>query len=157
MKLRRFRADDLQEIARLFSGTISSVNKKDYSQEQIKAWSGRCDRLLQNRQQFMDTYTIVAAEENRIVGYGNIDDTGYLDQLFVHKDYQRKKIATAICDELERHVYTKGIEAITVHASITARTFFEKRGYETISKQEAELDEIKLTNYLMKKDEKKYE
>lgn len=41
-------------------------------------------------------YSIVAVENDVIVGFGDIDKTGYLDRLFVHKDNQRKGIATAI-------------------------------------------------------------
>lgn len=56
-----------------------------------------------------------------IVGFGYIDKTGYLDRLYVHLDYQRKEIATAICNRLESAVS----ENIVAHVSITARPFFE--------------------------------
>ena len=39
-----------------------------------------------------------------LVGFGDIDKTGYLDRLFVHADYQKKGIATAICNRLEQAV-----------------------------------------------------
>ena len=37
---------------------------------------------------FRTTASDVALENNVIVGFGDIDNTGYLDRLFVHKDYQ---------------------------------------------------------------------
>ena len=55
-----------------------------------------------------------------LVGFGDIDKTGYLDRLFVHADYQRKGIATAICNQLEQAVQGN----ITTDASITAKPFF---------------------------------
>lgn len=45
-------------------------------------------------------FSLVAIEAGMIVGFGDIDSTGYVDRLYVHKDYQRKGIATAICDML---------------------------------------------------------
>ena len=63
-------------------------------------------------------------EGDRIVGFGDIDRTGYLDRLYVHAEYQGKGIATAICDWLEQTATGR----IMTHASITARTFLEKRG-----------------------------
>lgn len=42
------------------------------------------------------------SENDVIVGFGDIDKTGYLDRLFVHKDYQNQDIATVICNELEK-------------------------------------------------------
>ena len=64
---------------------------------------------------------MVAVDDEIIVGFGDIDDTGYLDRLYVHRDYQGKGIASAICSKLEKAV---GADRITTHASVTARGFF---------------------------------
>lgn len=40
-------------------------------------------------------------KDGLIVGFGDIDDTGYLDRLFVHRDYRGQKIAAVLCDRLE--------------------------------------------------------
>ena len=77
-----------------------------------------------------------------------MDKTGYLDRLYVHKDFQRKGIATAICRELEKSVDS---EKIITHASITAKPFFLNRGYKVIREQQVERGGILLTNYVMEK------
>lgn len=82
-----------------------------------------------------------------LVGFGDIDKTGYLDRLFVHADYQRKGIATAICNQLEQAVQGN----ITTDASITAKPFFEKRGYRVIREQQVERQGVALTNFVMEK------
>ncbi len=151
MKLRRYHPDDLEEVIQLFKDTICSVNKKDYSPDQVAVWAERAQFLQNKNEFFMSLYTIVAVEEKKIIGYGNIDDTGYLDHLFVHKDFQRKKTATVICEELERYAWRAGQKKVTVHASITARPFFLKRGYTEKKEQQVEIKGIKLTNYLMEK------
>ena len=79
--------------------------------------------------------------------FGDIDKTGYLDRLFVYKDYQRKGVATAICDRLEKAVQKK----VITHASITARPFFEKRGYKVTKEQQVERQGIVLANFAMEK------
>lgn len=71
--------------------------------------------------------------------------SNYLKHLYVHKDYQRQGVATALCEKLESDT------SITTHASITARPFFEKRAYKLITKQEAERKGIMLVNYLKEK------
>ncbi len=53
---------------------------------------------------------------------------------FVHSDYQRKGVATAIYNQLEQKVQG----SIVTHASITARPFFEKRGYKVVKEQQVE-------------------
>ena len=79
-----------------------------------------------------------------------IDDwseEGYFDRLFVHRDYQRRGIATALCDALESAAPAR----ITTHASITARPFFESRGYRVIRQQQVLRKGVLLTNYTMEK------
>ena len=44
-------------------------------------------------QSFLEHYTVIAEEENGIIGFGDISDTGYLDRLYVHKAYQHQGIA----------------------------------------------------------------
>ena len=88
----------------------------------MNAWAtGRLDLEKWNRS-FQEHYSLVAADNGIIVGFGDIDETGYLDRLFVHADYQGKGIATAIRNQLELAV--KG--NITTHASITAKPFLKK-------------------------------
>ena len=74
-----------------------------------------------------------------------MDCTGYLDRLYVHKDYQRQGIATALCDRLEQSVSGD----IVTHASITSKPFFERRGYEMIKEQQVERNGVLLKNYVM--------
>ena len=76
------------------------------------------------------------------------DETGYLDRLYVHKDYQGQGIASAICDELERFATGK---TFTTHASITAKLFFQHRGYHVVRKQEVIRHGVALTNFVMEK------
>lgn len=151
MEIRKYRVEDLEEIVQLFNETIQTVNRKDYSQEQVEVWSNRYVHLRENSAFFERLYTIVAVEGKQIVGYGNIDETGYLDHLFVHKDFQNQGVATVICDELEMYAKKIGIQKISVHASITAKPFFEKRGYAVKKEQQVEMEGVKLTNYVMEK------
>lgn len=148
MTIRRYCAADCIFLAQLFYDTVHTINAKDYSLEQLNAWaSGKVD-LAAWDQSFLSHYTLVAVEKNIRVGFGDMDDTGYLDRLYVHKDFQRKAVATAICDELERSC--AGMQ-ITTHASITAKPFFMKRGYIVIKKQAVERNGVTLDNYIMQK------
>lgn len=96
---------------------------------------------------FLAHNTFVAELDGVIAGFGDIDETGYLDRLYVHKDYQRRGVAAALCDAMERTVPGK----IVTHASITARPFFEGRGYTVVRAQQVERQGVLLTNYVMEK------
>lgn len=146
--IRNYNSEDCNNLAELFYNTVHSVNVKDYNEEQLNVWATGNIDLDQWNNSFLEHFTVVAVEDDIIVGFGDIDKTGYLDRLFVHKDYQRKGIATAICNELEKVINRS---KITTHASITARPFFEKRGYKVIKEQEVERRGIVLKNYFMEK------
>ena len=150
MYLREYRPEDCREIIELFYQTVHTVNAADYTEEQLDAWADRkADPDVWNRSlQAHDS--IVAMEGDRIVGFGDIDRTGYLDRLYVHAEYQGKGIATAICDWLEQTATGR----ITTHASITARPFLEKRGYRVVREQQVERHGILLTNFVMEKEGK---
>lgn len=39
MLIRKYKPEDCRTLSRLFYHTVHTVNAKDYSQEQLKAWS----------------------------------------------------------------------------------------------------------------------
>ena len=147
MIIRKYQPSDCKELTNLFYNTVHSVNAKDYTKEQLDVWATGTVDLKEWDKSFTEHYTVVAIDNNIIVGFGDIDKTGYLDRLYVHADYQGKGVATAICNRLEQAVQGK----ITTHASITAKPFFEKRGYKLVKEQQVERQGIYLINFCMEK------
>ena len=148
LRLRPYREEDAKALAQLFYDTVHTVNAADYTKEQLDVWAPKERDLYAWNQSFFLHRTIVAEQDGRIAGFGDMDETGYLDRLYVHKEFQRQGIAAAICDALEGGSEAEEFET---HASITARPFFEARGYEMIRAQKVERQGILLTNYVMRK------
>lgn len=148
MEIRKYKASDCKHLAELFYNTVHTVNAKDYTQEQLNVWADGAVNLEKWNQSLSEHTTFIAVENDMIVGFADMDETGYLDRLYVHKDYQNKGIATALCDRLEHTVKAK---SFSTHASITARPFFEKKDYHVVKKQQVERQGIFLTNYIMEK------
>lgn len=148
MQLREYMTSDCEQLAKLFFQTVHSVNAKDYTKEQLDVWATGTVDLKEWDESFLKHHTLVAVENDEIVGFGDMDDVGYLDRLFVHQDHQGEGIASAICDELE---YSVDGKKITTHSSLTARAFFEHRGYRVIREQTVVRNGISLTNYIMEK------
>lgn len=146
--IRSYRATDVAELARLFYDTVHQVNAADYTPAQLDAWANGQVDLAAWDASFQAHTTLVAEADGRIVGFADRDGGGYLDRLYVHKDYQGCGIATALCDCLEKDA---GVDKMTAHASITARPFFEGRGYRVIRAQQVERSGERLTNYVMEK------
>lgn len=147
MFIRAYQSSDCKELTELFYNTVHTVNAKDYTREQLDVWAtGQVD-LTEWDQSFQEHFSFVAVDNGIIAGFGDIDQTGYLDRLYVHSGYQKKGVATAICDRLESVVQGN----IVTHASITAKPFFEKRGYRVVCEQRVERQGNFLTNFVMVK------
>lgn len=145
MIIREYQKTDCKELVDLFYQTVHTINAQDYTEEQVSAWATKNIDLQKWNSSLQEHYSLVAMEGNMITGFGDIDRNGYLDRLYVHKDYQRKGIASALCDALEDMVQGE----IVTHASITAKPFFEKRGYVVVKEQQVERRGVMLTNYVM--------
>ena len=111
----------LQRNRRIVLSYVHTVNAKDYTKEQLDVWVCKTVDLKQWDASLREHYSVVVVEDEKIVGFGDIDATaGYLDRLYVHAEYQNKGVATAICEQLEKRVQGN----IITHASITAKPFF---------------------------------
>ncbi len=148
MIIRKYLPSDCKYLTELFYNTVHSINAKDYTDEQLNVWATGIVDIEEWNRSLSEHYTLVAISEDIIVGFGDIDKTGYLDRLYVHKNYQNQGIASAICDKLE-HTFQVG--KITTHASITAKPFFLQRGYKIVKEQQVIRENIPLTNYIMEK------
>ena len=131
----------------MFYTTVHAINVGDYTGEQVDAWVPKQMDLESWNRSFLEHYSVIAEENHTIAGFGDISRQGYLDRLYVHKDFQRQGVATAICNTLEQTVRGN----IITHASITARPFFEKRGYRIVREQRVERQGRVLVNFVMEK------
>ncbi|MFR5601123.1 MAG: GNAT family N-acetyltransferase [Lachnospiraceae bacterium] len=146
--VRPYEKKDCRQMVRLFYDTVHRVNGRDYSQEQLEAWAPQIPDEVIWDQSFAGRFVAVAELGGILVGFGDMTMDGYLDRLYVHGDFQGQGAATAICDTLESGCRS---ETVTVHASITARPFFERRGYGVTAENQVERNGVLLTNFTMEK------
>ncbi|HOP93649.1 MAG TPA: GNAT family N-acetyltransferase [Acetivibrio thermocellus] len=129
MNIRRYLPDDISEITELFYNTVHTVSLKDYSSAQINTWALKdIDKAAWNHR-LSENFSIVAEQGGKIVGFASLAHEGYYDLLYIHKDYQRHGIAAALTDIIENKAVLRSICELAADVSITAKSFFEKRGY----------------------------
>ncbi|MEK5059163.1 GNAT family N-acetyltransferase [Paenibacillus sp. FSL H7-0326] len=148
----RFKETDLEEIVNLFYETVHAVNSKDYTEEQVNAWAPRDEKDSKMgawKESLSRNTTFVANIGDKIVGFSDLRHDGYLDRLFVHKDYQGMGVAGSLVSRLEEEAMKFNLPEIDTEASITAKPFFERQGYIVVKEQTVEIRGVKLTNYKM--------
>ena len=151
MFIRKYRPDDCPLLAQLFYNTVHTINAKDYTKKQLDAWATGNVNLDEWNRSFLAHTTLVAVWDGVIAGFADMDKSGYLDRLYVHKDYQGIGIATALLKELERRAIDENVVYFETYASITARPFFEKLGYTVQAENIAVREGVPLMNFRMTK------
>ena len=143
---------DAVELKKLFQNTVLAINRRDYSQAEVEDWASCGDDLSNIEDMIKTHYFIVAVnQQSEIVGFSSITPQGYLHSMFVHKDFQGEGIATILLNEIEQYAITNGIMRITSEVSLTARPFFEKKGYIVEEEQKRMANQLSLTNFWMAK------
>jgi len=143
---------DALELMSLFQETVLHINKRDYSEAEVADWASCGNDLSHIKDMIKTHYFIVATnQQSQIVGFSSITHQGYLHSMFIHKDFQGKGIATILLNEIERYATARGIMRITSEVSLTARPFFEKRGYIVEVEQKRKANQLYLTNFWMAK------
>lgn len=150
MRIRSYHSDDCQAILSLFYETVHRINRRDYTQEQIEAWANnhKIDPIAWNLS-LIHHKTLVAEMDGIIVGFGDLNGN-FLDRLYVHAEYQRRGIATAIMDRLELYVAEQNYVTIVTHAS-TLLIRFSDRNYQLLKEQQDDVMAC-FENIMMQKD-----
>src|SRR5262249_14849834 len=101
---------------------------------------------------FKSSKAIVAELDGKVVGFGNLENDGAtIGMLYVHKDHQGQRVGSDILDKLERRLLKDHLTRAHVESSITARPFFEKKGYAVVRENRKMLNGFEFLNFIMEK------
>ena len=151
VELRRGTVNDALTVARLFRDTVRTVNRSDYTEAQIDAWAPYQVDLDHWRTAIEHSYFMVALSGGMVVGFANLDGDDYVDQVFVHKDLLRKRIASKLMESIEREAKRRGAPRLWTQSSITARKFFERQGFAMLQAQRVTHNDQIFDNFVMEK------
>ncbi|WP_029271911.1 GNAT family N-acetyltransferase [Flavobacterium sp. KJJ] len=152
MDFRKATISDLSEMQEMYIETIKWVCKNDYTPLQIDAWVSGLNNTERWLKVIHNQFVLLALIENKIVGYGTLKDGNYIDFFCVHKNYQRQGIADEIFIKLELEAKKENSKTMTADVSITAKPFFEKKGFIIKGEQKNIRLGIELINYKMEKE-----
>ena len=142
---------DLKEITQLFYDTIQSINSRDYPKDEIDDWSWWHKDTDRWAKRINEQYFIIAKLNNKIIGFSSLATDGYLDLMFVHKDFQGQGVAKALLTDIENKASLQQNDLIYSEVSITAKGFFEKHGFKVEKQQLKKSRKKELVNFKMTK------
>ena len=151
MKIRHYNQGEEQALWSLFYETVHKVNIQDYSQAQIEAWAPSDYDLLQWKSRLNKTNPLVAEKNGQLIGFAELEDNGHIDCFYCAHNWQGKGIGSALLRAIELEASKKGISRLFAEASITAKGFFENKGFSIDGEQTVSLRGEQFTNYAVSK------
>ncbi|MDW9178595.1 GNAT family N-acetyltransferase [Legionella pneumophila] len=149
--IRRYTSDDAQDLANIYYHTIHAINSRDYSEDQINAWapwssvqdySGWKEKLAKIK-------PYVAVINDLVVGFAEFELNGHIDCFYVHHQYQGLGIGSSLMNEIFNKANSLSLKRVFAEVSITAKPFFESKGFRVVKQQRVEIRGVKLTNFIM--------
>jgi putative acetyltransferase len=151
LRVRDYSLADIDALIDLFRASVRIVARRDYTHEQVMAWApDEIDRQAWAAR-CASRQTWVAEIDDHIAGFSDMEPDGHLNMMFVHPACQGAGVATALLEQVEKSARGSGLIRLFTEASITARPFFERRGFRVITAQTVSIREQTLVNYRMEK------
>lgn len=97
-------------------------------------------------------YTLVADSNGIIAGFAQLDDDGFVDCFYCHKDFQGQGVGRLLFDGIENEARKRKLTRLLLEASITANSFFKKMGFTVTKKQTVKIRGVNFMNYRMEKE-----
>ena len=151
MKTREATSADISAIAQLFQRSVRWATVREYDEAQREAWAARGVDATRWQNRITSQYFLLAERAEQLLGFGSIDSQGYLDVLYVHPAHQGEGVASQLLNALESWALNQKIKHIRTDASLTARPFFTRKGYQSVAEQTHRINGTALTNYRMEK------
>lgn len=150
--IRRFQIGDEPALFRIYCSAIHEIARRDYTQEQIDAWAPHdLDQELWNNK-MRSIQPFVAEEGAEVVGYADIQSSGYIDHFFVSGFRPRKGIGDMLMERIHQEAVTLGLVELTSDVSRTAEPFFRHYGFRVVEQRSPVLRGVVVPNALMRKD-----
>jgi len=151
-EIRYYEAGDAPEIVRLFFETVRSVNRANYSDEQLEAWAPGVPDPEEWHARIAGRRTLVAEEGGEVVGFAELEYDGRLDMLYVRKDAVGRGVGRRLYEAVEQEARGQGLGWIFTEASITARPFFEQQGFRVVREQMVSRRGVSMANFVMERE-----
>ncbi|WP_038881837.1 MULTISPECIES: GNAT family N-acetyltransferase [Vibrio] len=149
--IRDFQEEDAPKLWALFFNTVRNVNRRDYTEQQVKAWAQEGFDSQLWLKKMVSIQPFVAVLDGVIVGYSDVQPSGLVDHFFCHHEYQGQGVGRALMTHVLEQAKAKGLTRIYSEVSVTARPFYEHMGFIVVNEQQIEVRGATLTNYVMER------
>jgi putative acetyltransferase len=149
--IRRYTPGEESALFEVYYTAIHLIASRDYTAEQIQAWAPRDldPTLWEDRVRGINPF--VAELNGELVGYADLQPSGYIDHFFVAGKYGRRGIGSLLMRRLLEEAGLVGAVELTSNVSRTAQAFFLKFGFIVMEQRFPEIRGVVVPNALMRR------
>ncbi len=129
MIIRRFQPGEEGAIWDVYFRSTHESNSRDYHSDLLDRWAPVDQNMNEWKGRCVQKNPFVAIIENRIVGMAELEPNGFVDYFYVSPDFERQGVGSRILAEIETEASRMNLSELTADVSLTAKGFFESRGF----------------------------
>ena len=151
MLIRAYQDDDAGPTRAVYERAAHGSASTHYTTQQLDAWAPEANAATLTRwaARRAAAQTIVAAEQERVVGFSGLVGGTLLDMLFVDPDFGRRGVGANLVSAVVNLARDSGAPYIETHASLTARPVFERSGFVVVAEETPVIRGVALANFRM--------
>ena len=151
VSIRRLREGEESALFDVYYSAIHLIASHDYSPEQVQAWAPRDLDPDLWRTRVREINPFVAELNDELVGYADVQSTGYIDHFFVSGRHARMGIGSMLMRQVLSEASEQGLIELTSNVSRTAQPFFKRFGFEVVEQLFPERRGVIIPNALMRR------
>lgn len=129
MTIRRYQPGEESGIWDVYFRATHESNARDYHPDLLNRWAPADQDMTEWRERCLQKNPFVAIMEDRIVGMAELERDGFVDYFYVSPDFQGRGIGSGLLARLEHEAREMKASLLTADVSLTAKEFFEARGF----------------------------
>lgn len=150
--IRRYKLGEEPALFDVYCTAIRLIANRDYTAEQVQAWAPLDFDAVLWQEKIRDINPFVAELAGELLGYADVQPSGYIDHFFVSGRHPRKGIGTLLMQRILCEAQALGTATLTSDVSRTAQPFFGRFGFVVVEQRSPVLRGIVVPNALMQRD-----
>jgi len=151
MLVRPYQPSDVEQIVHLYFDTVHTINRWDYTEEKVNAWVPEVPDPVRWAARYRIRVAFVVEENATVTGFAELEPNGHIDCFYCHRAYQRQGVGKQLYKRLEQEARSLSLVRLFTEASITAKPFFERIGFQTLHQNQIRRGHVILINFSMEK------
>ena len=133
----------------VFHSSVHQLASRYYTPAQVRAWSpDDLDPAFWARR-MASIRPYVAHRNEQIVGYTDLQPTGYIDHFFVAGSQPRRGVGTALMNHTLALANQWHVRTLSAHVSLAAEAFFRRFGFHVAEVQTVTVRGVEIQHALM--------